>query len=107
MTESPLDLELIANRFDRLVKEVMQGQVRRTTFQPWEVSFLLDMDECRLTRSRRDEALHRYQRVVHRQVERGELPPVRFSEFVGRRARKQAPVPPSLPASQDPSALNP
>jgi hypothetical protein len=107
VTENPPDLELMANRFDRLVKEVIQGEVRRTTFQRWEVAFLLDLEACRLTRSRRDEALQRYQRVVHRQVERGALPPIRFSEFVGRRARKPPPVPPGLQAPQDAPAFNP
>jgi hypothetical protein len=104
--EDPPDFELMANRFDRLVKELLQGEVRRTCFQPWEVHLLLDLQECRLTRSRRDETLRRYQKVVHRQVERGELPPVRFSNFVGQRARKLVLVPPPLHAPQDPATLN-
>src|SRR5271157_1080578 len=86
--EEPPDLELMANRFNRLVKELLEGQVRRTSFQKWEVHLLLDLQDCQLTRSRRDEALRRYQRAVHKQLERGELPPVKFSDFVGRRARK-------------------
>jgi len=44
--------------------------------------------------------------VVHRQVERGELPPVRFSNFVGQRARKLALVPLPSQATQDPATLN-
>jgi len=97
----------MANRFHRLVKEVLQGEVRRTCFQPWEVTFLIDLQDCRLTRSRRNEALRRYERVVGRQVERGELPPVRFSEFVGRRARKLALMPPPSQAMHDPATLHP
>jgi len=91
----------MANRFNRLVKELLQGEVRRTAFQPWEVHLLLDLQECRLIPSRRDEALRRYQKVVTRQLERGELPPIRFSEFVGQRARKLALVPPSSLAAHD------
>ena len=105
--EDPADLELMANRFKRLVKELLDGEVRRTSFQRWEVDLLLDLQACRLTRSRRDEALNRYRRVVERQIERGELPPIRFSEFVGRRARKAAMVPPASMAGQDAAALNP
>jgi len=104
--EDPPDLELMANRFNRLVKELLNGEVRRTSFQPWEVHLLLDLQGCRLTRSRRDEALRRYQRVVERQLERGELPPVRFSDFVGRRARKPAMVPPESVSAQDPASFN-
>ncbi len=104
--EDPPDLELMANRFKRLVKELLQGEVRRTCFQPWEVHLLLDLQDCRLTRSRREDALRRYQRVVERQLERGELPPVRFAEFAGARARKLTLAPPSQP-TQDAPALNP
>jgi hypothetical protein len=105
--EDPPDLELLANRFNRLIKELLQGEVRRTCFQPWEVHLLLDLEQCRLTRSRRDEALRRYQRAVQRQLERGELPPVRFSDFAGPRARKLALVPPRSPGAEDAPSLNP
>ena len=101
--EEPLDLELMANRFARLVKEVLQGQVRRTCFQPWEVHFLIDLQDCLLTRSRREDALRRYERVVRQQLERGELPPVRFADFLGQRARKMPPVPPASPSQHAPS----
>jgi len=105
--EEPPDLELMANRFNRLVKELLEGRVRRTSFQSWEVHLLLDLQDCRLTRSRRDEALRRYRRAVERQLERGELPPVKFSDFVGRRARKLEMVPPASVAAQNPASLNP
>ena len=107
MYEDPPDLELRANRFNRLVKELLQGEVRRTTFERWEVEFLLDFEGCGLTRSRREEALRRYQKAVHRQLERGEFPPVGFAEFVGRRARKLSPVSAASGVVQDPPALNP
>jgi hypothetical protein len=106
MEDSP-DLELMANRFNRLVKELLQGEIRRTAFQPWEVHLLLDLQDCRMIPSRREEALRRYQRAVQRQLERGELPPVRFSEFVGRRARKLELIPPQSTGAQDPASLNP
>jgi len=108
--EDPPDLELMANRFNRLVKELLQGEVRRTSFQPWEVHLLLDLQACRLTPSRRDEALRRYQRVVEKQLERGELPPVKFSEFLGRRKRQLATMPPpsaTASVANDPASLNP
>lgn len=105
--EDPPDLELMANRFKRLVKELIEGQVRRTTFQAWEVRLLLDLEACRMTRSRRDEALKRYQRVVEKQLGRGELPPVAFADFVGRRKHGPILVPPPSSPVQDPASLNP
>jgi len=104
--EDPPDLELMSNRFNRLVKELLLGEVRRTSFQPWELNLLLDLQDCRLTRSRRDEALRRYQRVVEKQLERGELPPVKFSDFLGRRKRVPVLVPPPS-VTQNPAPLNP
>src|SRR5580692_11556477 len=101
------DLELMANRFNRLVKELLQGEVRRNAFQPWEVHLLLDLEACRLTRSRRDEALRRYQRAVDKQLGRREVPPIRFSEFVGRRKRGPVLVPPMLTPTHHPASLNP
>src|SRR5450631_554482 len=105
--EDPPDLELMATRFNRLVKELLQGEVRRTSFQPWEVGFLLDLEACGLTRSRRDEALRRYQRAVQKQFDRREVPPIRFAEFLGRRKRGLVVVPLPLPPGQDPASLAP
>jgi hypothetical protein len=100
------DIELMANRFNRLVKELLQGEVRRTSFQPWEVHLLLDLESCRLTRSRRDEALRRYQRAVEKQLGRRQVPPIRFVEFVGRRKHGPILVPPPSRPLHDPASLN-
>ncbi len=104
--DDPPDMELIANRFNRLVKELLLGEVRRTSFQPWEVHLLLDLQDCRLTRSRRDEALRRYQRVVQKQLDRRELPPIRFTEFLGKRKRGPVLVPPPSVPARNPPAMN-
>ena len=105
--EDPPDIELMANRFNRLVKELRDGEVRRTSFQPWEVHLLLDLQACQLTPSRRDEALLRYQRAVQKQLGRREVPPVRFADFVGRRARGPVLVPPQSVPAQNPASLHP
>jgi hypothetical protein len=98
--EEPVDAELMLNRFNRLVKELLQGEVRRTCFHPWEVEMLIDLQDCRLAPSRREEALRRYQRAVQRQLERGEIPPVKLSEFLARRAQKvELPAAPALAAA--------
>lgn len=93
--DDAVDWELKINRFNRTVREILAGEVRRTCFESWEVDLFIDLQECGLTRSRREEALRRYQRAVQRQLERRESPPVRFAEFIGRRNRSRAnsPVP--------------
>jgi len=105
MDEFP-DLELTLNRFNRLVKEILAGQVRRTCFQPWEIELLIDLQECALTRSRRAEALQRYQRAVQKQLERRQFPPIRFSAFLNRRAQKQNLAVADSLAKNDPASVN-
>ena len=97
----------MANRFIRLVRELIQGEVRRTSFQPWEVNLLLDLQECRLVPSRRNEALQRYQRAVLRQLEKRELPPIRFSEFVGRRSKEPIPIRAPSAGQEDAPPIHP
>jgi len=103
--EDPPDFELMANRFDRLVRNSCKGSAPHL-FPAWEVHLLLDLQECRLTRSRRDETLRAIRRWCTGRSSDGELPPVRFSNFVGQRARKLALVPPPSHATQDPAAFN-
>jgi len=105
--EDRQDLELQLNRFNRLVKELLQGEVRRTSFQPWEVGFLLDLEACRLTRSRRNEALKRYQRAVQRQIERRQYPPMRFADFLGRSRTPRTEHAPVELCAQDAPSLDP
>lgn len=81
-------LELMWNRFRRLMAELQKGQISRNDFQPWEVEILLDIDECELERRRKAEILRQYQRAVERQLETGPGPPMKLSEFLVRRAQK-------------------
>jgi hypothetical protein len=106
--EESVDLELVLTRFHRLVKEILQGEVRRTTFQAWEVGFLIDLQACTLIRSRREDALRKYERVVHKQIEHRQMPPIGFSEFLVQRARKPAAPPPtpSIAGADDPPAFH-
>jgi len=77
-----IQLELMLNRFRKLLGELMRGAISRTTFQPWEVEILLDMDNCKLEPRRRLEVLRQYQRAVERQMETGPGPPMKLSEFL-------------------------
>jgi len=75
-------LELMLNRFNRLMNEILKGAIVRTSFQPWEVELLLDMQTCELEPRRRQEILRQYQRAVERQLENGPGPPMKLSEFL-------------------------
>ena len=55
MTEADdlVEQELMLNRFNRLMGELLRGTIARNSFYPWEVEILLDLDACPLDRRRR------------------------------------------------------
>jgi hypothetical protein len=82
-------LEIMLNRFNRLMVEVLRGTIARNSFFPWEVAILLDLDTCQLERRRRGEILRQYQRAVERQMQMGPGPPMKLSEFLEFRAHRR------------------
>jgi hypothetical protein len=82
-------LELMLNRFRRLMADLQRGAMSRNDFQPWEVEILLDISNCELDRRRRADILRQYQRAVEKQMETGPGPPMKLSDFLAIRARRQ------------------
>ncbi|MEI9972392.1 MAG: hypothetical protein WDO73_10270 [Ignavibacteriota bacterium] len=91
--EEIVEQELMLNRFNRLIGEVMRGALVRNTFQPWEVEILLDLENCEVERRHRFEILRQYQRAVERQMTNGPGPPMKLSEFLVLRAQRHAAIP--------------
>jgi hypothetical protein len=87
--EESVDLELMLNRFRRLIGEVIRGVLARNSFQPWEVEILMDLENCKLERRRRLDILRQYQRAVERQMSTGPGPPMKLSEFLVLRAQRR------------------
>jgi hypothetical protein len=81
-------LELMLNRFRRLIGELQRGAITRNDFQAWEVDLLVDFESCQLDQRRRAEILRQYERAVERQMETGPGPPMKLSEFLIIRARR-------------------
>ncbi len=86
MSEGFPDPEETLVQFNRLLRELLRGQINRNTFRPWEVELLLDVQSCNLRESSRESVLRRYQKAVQRQLTRGITPPMKLSEFLGRKA---------------------
>jgi hypothetical protein len=88
MTEADdlVEQELMLNRFNRLIGELMRGAIARNVFQPWEIDLLIDIESCPLDRRRRLDILRQYQKAVERQLEAGPGPPMKLSEFLAMRA---------------------
>jgi hypothetical protein len=87
--EELVEQELMLNRFNRLLGEVMRGAVARNSFQQWEVEILMDLENCQLERRRRLDILRQYQKAVERQMTNGPGPPMKLSEFLVLRARRR------------------
>ena len=87
--EEPVDIELMLNRFRRLIGEVMRGALARSSFQAWEAAILFDLENCHLERRRRTEILRQYQRAVEKQLATGPGPPMILSQFLELRERRR------------------
>jgi hypothetical protein len=81
-------LELMLNRFRRLMAELQRGTITRNDFQAWEVDLLVDFESCQLDQRRRAEILRQYERAVERQLQTGPGPPMKLSEFLILRGRR-------------------
>ena len=76
------DDDAVLAQFNRLIQEVLRGNMTRNTFRPWEVELLLDIEACGLRDASRRETLRRYQRAVQRQMEKGGSIPLKLSEYL-------------------------
>jgi hypothetical protein len=99
-----IEQELMLNRFNRLIGEVMRGALARNSFQPWEADILMDLENCQLERRRRMEILRQYQRAVERQMTTGPGPPMKLSEFLVVRNRRREEA---AKQEADPAGLTP
>ncbi len=102
-----IEVELMLNRFNRLMGDLIRGEIPRNVFHPWEVEILLDLDNCEVPSRRRQEILRQYQKAVQRQMEAGTGPPMKLSEFLEIRERRREgssaaaqTVPPGTPERQ-------
>ncbi|SPE39041.1 conserved hypothetical protein [Candidatus Sulfopaludibacter sp. SbA3] len=85
------ELELMLNRFRRLLGEVIRGATARNTFESWELAILLDFIQCKLNRRRRLDTLRQYGKAVERQMAKGPGPPMKLSEFLERKQHRPDP----------------
>ena len=90
MYDSEPDSDAVLAQFNRLIQELLRGNMRRNTFRPWEVELLLDIEACNLRESAKRETLKRYQKAVQRQMEKGARLPLKLSEYLENVKAKKA-----------------
>lgn len=100
MLVETLDSEARLNRFNRLMQELIRGNMNRNTFQPWEIEILLDIEACQLREPVKRETLRRYQKAVQRAMEKGAPTPLRLSEYLSGRKRAVAQASSDKPAEK-------
>ncbi len=89
---SDIDSEVLLNQFNKLMNELLRGNVTRNTFQPWEIEILLDIEGCQMRDSAKRETLKRYQKAVHRDMEKGAARPMLISAYLANQRLKRAPA---------------
>ena len=82
MHDSLPDSEAVLAQFNRLIQELLRGNMHRNTFRPWEIELLLDIEGCHLRETSKRETLRRYQRAVQRHMEKGARLPLKLSEYL-------------------------
>lgn len=89
VAEDLTQLELMLNRFRRLLTEIIRGTVVRNAFEPWEVEILLDLANCQLAPRRRLETLRQYEKAVEKQMETGPGPPMKLSHYLENKTTRR------------------
>lgn len=90
MLDSLPDSDTVLAQFNRLIGELLRGNVTRNTFRPWEIDVLLDIEMCNLRDSNKRETLRRYQKANQRHMEKGARLPLKLSQYLeATKARRQ------------------
>src|SRR5271169_381964 len=82
MHDSLPDSDAVLAQFNRLIQELLRGNMHRNTFRPWEIELLLDIESCNLREASKRETLKRYQKAVQRHMEKGARLPLKLSEYL-------------------------
>jgi hypothetical protein len=78
--------DAILAQFNLLMAELLEGEMRRGNFRPWEIDILLDIVSCNPCRSLKRRVLREYQNAVEAELKKGASLPLKFSEYLERRA---------------------
>jgi hypothetical protein len=74
--------EGIPGRFNRLMRDLLKGEMSRNSFRLWEAEILLDIMSCDVAGPSMRDHLRRYQKAAQRQMAKGRSLPLKFSEYL-------------------------
>ncbi len=90
MYDSLPDSDAVLAQFNRLMTELIRGNMHRNSFRPWEIELLLDIESCSVRESNRKDILRRYQKAVQRHMDKGARLPLKLSEYLENVRLKRA-----------------
>jgi hypothetical protein len=107
MLDSLPDSDAVLAQFNRLIQELLRGNMHRNTFRPWEIELLLDIESCNLREASKRETLRRYQKAVQRHMEKGARLPQKLSEYLESVKAKRASQPTPVESAEQPEPVRP
>lgn len=86
------DHESVLVQFNRLIEELLSGNIKRSRFQPWEIQILVDIVSCEMSGASRCVAMLReYQKAVQQRMREGARVPMKLSEFLELQGKRSQP----------------
>jgi hypothetical protein len=78
-------------RFKVFMQGLLSGRLKKTSFEPWEITLLLDLGTCPVVPGRRQAWLERYRDAMLSKFQRGfrQFPTITEFILVERRARSR------------------
>ncbi len=77
------DSDEVLAQFNRLIEELVARNLHRSTFRPWEIGILVDLDHRNVRgASKRGSILRGYQNAVQCQMKAGARFPLKLSEYL-------------------------
>jgi hypothetical protein len=73
--------DAVAVRFNRLIRSVLDGDLKGNSFQPWELEIILDLERWPLPQAEFRRAILRYQRYGNRCLCKGAAVPQTISDY--------------------------
>ena len=77
--------EILA-QFDRLITEILNGEMRRAALLPWEMDLLVDISTCDVSLAE----LREYRIAVRHELRHGARSPMKLSDYLARRRGRDA-----------------
>lgn len=85
-TLSDQAIQDVLEQFERLMTEILNGELQRVAFLPWEMALLVDISTSDATLAE----LREYRVAVRHELGNGQALPMKLSDYLARRRQNTA-----------------